>query len=100
LSYARGLKPGDVTPELLEEAAVEYMGEPVGLSSEVLRKALDPVEFVNGRTLYGGPAPEECRRLPEYHVQLRTDQASAAEKERQLKQAAEKQEQAINALLA
>lgn len=100
-SYERGLKPREVTPELLDEAAVEYMGEPVGLSRESLQKALDPVEFVNGRTLYGGPAPEECRRrLPEYRAQLQVDQTSVEEKEKRLKQAVEKQEQAIDALLA
>jgi argininosuccinate lyase len=99
-SYERGIKPRDVTPELLDEAAFEYMGKPVGLSQAALQKALDPVAFVNGRTLYGGPAPEECRRrLPEYRAQLHRDQALVGEKEVRLKQAAEKQETAIDALL-
>jgi argininosuccinate lyase len=76
------------------------MGEPVGLPPEVLQNALDPVAFVNGRILYGGPAPEECqRRLPEYRAQLQGDQAAVTEKERRLTQALEKQEKAIAALL-
>ena len=99
-SYERGLKPEQATTELLDEAAIEYRGEPVGLSNEVLRRALDPVEFVNGRTLYGGPAPEECRRrLPEYHAQLQTDQRSVEEKAQRLKEAADRLEKAIDALL-
>ncbi|MEE9146837.1 MAG: lyase family protein, partial [Candidatus Tectomicrobia bacterium] len=100
-SYERGQKPRDVTPELLDEAAVEYMGEPVGLSPDVLQKALDPVAFVHSRTLYGGPAPEEClRRLPEFRAQLQDDQSAVAEKERRLLQALENQEKTIDALLA
>ncbi|MDP6403277.1 MAG: lyase family protein, partial [SAR202 cluster bacterium] len=100
MSYQQGVKPRDVTPELLDDAAIEYMGEPVGLSKAVLDRSLDPVEFVNARTLYGGPAPEECRRrLPEYHAQLDEDRAAVEERERRLAEAAEKLEKAIDALL-
>jgi argininosuccinate lyase len=100
-SYERGLKPHQVTPELLDEAAVEYMGESIGLPSDILQKALDPVAFVNGRTLYGGPAPEECqRRMPEYRAQLQDDQTTLTEKQQRLMQAREAQETAIDALLA
>lgn len=100
-SYERGVKPRDVTPDLLDEAAVEYMGEPIGLPDDVLQKALDPVEFVNGRTLYGGPAPEECRRrIPEFRAQLQGDQDTVTRKQQRLKQAMEHQEKAIDSLLA
>ena len=99
-SYERGLKPREVTSELLDEAAVAYQGEPLGLPSDILQEALDPVAFVNGRTLYGGPAPEEChRRIPEYRAQLQGDQDTVAAKEQRLKQGLEKQEKAIDALL-
>ena len=99
-SYDRGLKPQDVTTALLDEASMEYMGEPVGLSNELLRQALDPLEFVNRRTLYGGPSPEECqRRLPEYHAQLKDDQNSVEEKVQKLKEAADKLEKAIDTLV-
>ncbi|GIX48997.1 MAG: argininosuccinate lyase [Candidatus Tectimicrobiota bacterium] len=101
LSEERGLKPAEVTPALLDEAAVEYMGEPVGLSAEALQRALDPVVFVAERTLYGGPAPEECRRrLPDYHARLQADREAVAEKERRLQAAATALEKAIDALLA
>ena len=101
LSYERGIKPMEATPQLLDEAAVEYMGEPVGLSDEALDCALDPAEFVNGRTVYGGPSAEECRnRLPEYHEQLRQDRLAVQQMERRLADASTEQERAIDALLA
>ena len=99
-SSERNIRPQEVTPALLDEAAVEYMGEPVGLGDEALRRALDPVEFVNRRTLYGGPSPEEClRRLPEYRAQLEQDEAMVEEKSKGLSQAADKLERAIDALV-
>ncbi|MCH8088166.1 MAG: argininosuccinate lyase, partial [Chloroflexi bacterium] len=99
-SSERDIRPQEVTPALLDEAAVEYMGEPVGLGDEALRLALDPVEFVNRRTLYGGPSPEEClRRLPEYQAQLEQDKAMVEEKSKGLSQAADKLERAIDALV-
>ena len=100
-SYERGIHPERVTTNLLDEASVEYMGEPIDLSQEALKKALDPVSFVNGRTLYGGPAPEEClRRLPEYHAQLQTDRSWVAEADTRLQEAAEKLERTIDGLVA
>lgn len=70
----RELRPRDVTTELLDEAAVEYMDEPVRLSDAALAEALDPTKFVLARTLYGGPAPEAVReRLPDYRAGLDED---------------------------
>ena len=99
-SYERGIKPSEVTPELVDEAAMAYNGQPVGMSATALQKALDPAEFVNGRTLFGGPAPEECRlRLVDFRTRLREDQASVQEKQRRLEEAAARMEHAIDALL-
>jgi argininosuccinate lyase len=42
----------------VDEAAVEYMGRPLGLSEESIRKALNPAKCVKARKLTGGPAPE------------------------------------------
>jgi len=70
----RAIAPKDVTPELIDEAAVLYMEEPVGLDAAALREALDPEAAVRRRTLYGGPAPSEVReRLPEYEDCLSKD---------------------------
>lgn len=58
----RGLSPMQTTVELIDEAAVEYFGHPVGLPAEALDTALDPVQNVAARTLFGGPAPVALRR--------------------------------------
>jgi argininosuccinate lyase len=101
LTHERGIRPQDVSVELLDEAAITYMGEPLGLDAASLARALDPVEFVNARTLYGGPAPEEClRRLPEYRAQLAEDFSALQARQRRLSQASDKLEQAIDKLLA
>jgi len=73
-SDERGFAPKDTTVELLDEAAIEYMGEPVNLSAEALEAALDPEHFIRSRTLFGGPGPDEVRRrLPEYEAGLQSD---------------------------
>jgi argininosuccinate lyase len=98
-SYERGIHPKDVTPELLDEAAMVYYGEVVGLSRERLEEALDPSKFVGRRVLYGGPAPQESRRrLPEYRTQLEADGGWLRDADEQLQSAAQKLESAIDAL--
>ena len=99
-SEERGIRPRDVTPDLLDEASVEYMGEGVGLSEEALNRALDPMVFVERRTLYGGPAPEECRRrIVEYEARLREDEESVEERRCRLDESAGKLESAIDAII-
>lgn len=76
LARERGIAPLQATAGLLDEAAVEYMGKPVGLSAGSLRKALSPVEAVNARKLYGGPAPEQTQaRASECQERVRSDRA-------------------------
>lgn len=100
ITNARGIKPRDVDTTLLDEAAVEYMGKPAGLDEDSLRKALDPVEFVKGRTLYGGPAPEEARkRIPEFTEALKRDKETMVNIRRHLEEASEKLEKAIDNII-
>jgi argininosuccinate lyase len=99
--YERGFGPGGVTPALLDEAAVEYMGEPVGLSETSLRAALDPEHFVRSRTLYGGPAPEEAlRQIEEFRATLARDEREVQAARRRLEEARAKLEAAVDAVLA
>jgi argininosuccinate lyase len=97
----RGLTPADLTPALLDEAAVEYFGRPVGLSAASIRQALDPLHFVEARTLTGGPAPSamerQCATLGEA---LAADQGWLAERRQALAAAAAALEEAIDAILA
>ncbi|MCS0503175.1 argininosuccinate lyase [Ancylobacter mangrovi] len=76
LSEERGLTPADVTPELLDEAAMLYHEKPVGFTREEIMTALDPVLFVEKRTLLGGPAPNESlRQVGVFTARLDADEA-------------------------
>ena len=48
---------------LLETAAKEVVGIRLGISEEILRKALDPINFVNITNSQGGVAPSETTRM-------------------------------------
>lgn len=100
LSEERGIAPRDASLELVDEASVEYRGEPSGLSEPALRDALDPRHFVESRTLYGGPSTEECqRRLPEYRAGLERDEHEHAAIAGRLAQSEAALESAIDALV-
>lgn len=99
-SHERGFAPSETTPELIDEAAIEYMGEPVHLSAEALADALNPAVFVAGRTLYGGPAPEALHReLGQLETKLHADEAFVQEKRAQIQEAEAKLEHAIDTLV-
>lgn len=99
LSEERGIAPRDTTPELLDEAAHAYMGEPAGLTADVLRDALDPERFVARRLLFGGPAPDTATaELEEQQERLVLDQQSQADTLQRLTSAERRLESAIDAL--
>ncbi|MSQ72859.1 MAG: argininosuccinate lyase [Betaproteobacteria bacterium] len=96
----RHIRPLDVTTQLLDEASIEYMGEPAGLSARSLQVALDPVAAVHRRTLYGGPAPDEVRqRLPEYKSALARDRAQCLAARQHVASGLARLEAAIDAML-
>jgi argininosuccinate lyase len=96
----RNIRPLEVTTALLDEAAIEYMGQPAGLSARSLQVALDPVAAVHRRTLFGGPAPDEVRRrLPEYKAALAQDRQRRDSAHRQVAEGLARMEAAIDALL-
>lgn len=97
----RGIRPLDVSTELLDEAAIEYMGQPAGLGAASLKTALDPVAAVHRRTLYGGPAPSEVQqRLSEYKSLLQADQDKLRHAREQVAAGLAKLEAAIDALVS
>lgn len=61
-SVAAGLAASEITLELVNEIALQVIGRKLSLTAEELRLALDPVHFVDIRTLPGGPSPAEIRR--------------------------------------
>ena len=100
LCAERSLTPSDVSPALLDEAAVDYFGRPVGLAAEVIQDALDPLSFVQRRTLLGGPAPAETLRQVEVLNQaLERDRRWLDAARDAVKQSAQRLDAAIDALL-
>ncbi len=60
---ARGLRGIDLTAEMLEEAARERIGRPLGLDGADLSQVLDPRAIVATRCSPGGAAPEIVRDM-------------------------------------
>jgi argininosuccinate lyase len=90
----------DVTPEMVDRAAVEYTGKPVGLSEQEIKKALDPLECVKARTLIGGPAPDQVRgQIEESRRALFADRNVFEELQAQVKTGERKMEAAEKTLL-
>ena len=70
------------------------------MKEESLRKALDPTEFVKGRTLYGGPAPEESRRrIEELTMVLKRNKQAVADIRGRLKEASAALESAVDNII-
>lgn len=100
LCEERGLGPADVTPALLDEAAVAYHGQPAGLDAEQIRTALDPVRFVNVRTVQGGPAPSESLRQADvFQRALERDEGIVSDIDARLAAAAARLEAAVDAII-
>src|SRR4029077_8461620 len=59
---AAGLRGGDIDGVMLDAAAAEIIGRPLGLAGRDLSAALDPWQIVASRTALGGAAPGEVRR--------------------------------------
>jgi argininosuccinate lyase len=72
-----GLAADGITTEMVDDAAREQLGRPLGLDPEVVRRSLDPVASVAARTLPGGPAPEAVARSVEL-AQARLEENRAA----------------------
>ena len=100
LCEERGLGPADVTPALLDEAAIAYHETAAGLSQQSITRALDPRRFIAERTLRGGPAPEESlRQATLFEEMLRTDERIVDDIDGRLAAAARSLETAIDAII-
>ena len=60
---SHGKRPKELTAEELLLVYEETYGEPLPVSVDSIREALDPEEMVAGRRGLGGPQPEETRRM-------------------------------------
>jgi argininosuccinate lyase len=95
-----GKKPADVDGAFVNRAAQEYIGEPVNLSDDALREALDPLRAVKARTLLGGTAPDEVKRqIDQCYEILSRDGAQLTDKRKKLSDAATGLENSIDAIV-
>lgn len=101
LCEERGLAPADVTPELLDEAAIAYHDKPAGLNDAAIRQALDPERFIASRTVRGGPAKaESLRQVKVFEDGLAADEKIVAEIDSRVEKSARKLEDAVDAVIA
>jgi argininosuccinate lyase len=101
LCEERKLGPADVTPALLDEAAMLYHEQPAGLDQNAIREALDPERFIASRTVRGGPAKaESIRQADLFAAALAADEAVVAGIDARLAAAEGKLEAAIDAVIA
>ncbi len=101
LCEERGLGPADVTPALLDEAALAYHGMPAGLDARDIRDALDPELFIAARTLRGGPAPaESMRQLGIFEAATAMDEKTVTDIDGRLAESGRQLEAAVDAIIA
>jgi argininosuccinate lyase len=101
LCEERGLGPADVTPALLDEAAMAYHEQPAGLDQAAIRAALDPERFIASRTVRGGPEKKESLRQAKlFEDELTADEKAVAGIDSRLHASARKLEEAVDALIA
>jgi argininosuccinate lyase len=100
MAMEQGKKPADVESAFVDQAAREYIGEPINLSNQTIRAALDPLRAVKARTLFGGTAPAEVKRqIDQCYERLRQDGATLTEKRKRLHDAAATLEKAIDSIV-
>jgi argininosuccinate lyase len=63
MARERGLKAYEATGDLLDEAARFADEEPPEIDTPMLRRLLDPEEFIKSHNNTGGTAPEEAKRM-------------------------------------
>jgi argininosuccinate lyase len=95
-----GMVATDISAEFVEEVAQETLGRSLGLSEEQVRRALDPVAFVESHDVTGGPAAKEVQRMVEARRgRLAGEQERQGERRARLEKAAKKLDQAAEALI-
>ena len=100
LCEERGLGPVDVTPALLDEAAMAYHEKPAGLDQDAIRTALDPERFIAVRTVRGGPAKaESLRQAKLFEDSVAADERIVAAIDERLANANRKLEAAVDTVI-
>ena len=95
-----GMVATDVTAEFVEGVAQDTLGRSLGLSEEQVRRALDPVAFVESHDVVGGPASREVQRMVgARRARLQEEQERQGARRARLETAAEKLDQATKEII-
>lgn len=62
MAMDQGLGANDITSAMIDQAAREVVGTPLGMAPATIASCLDPTQVVVARRTVGGPAPQEVRR--------------------------------------
>ena len=100
LCEERRLGPADVTPALINEAAMLYHEMPLSVEQQLIDDALSPERFIAARTLQGGPAKEESLRQANlFESGLAADEGIVSGIDTRLADAARKLEAAVDRII-
>jgi argininosuccinate lyase len=93
-------EPGEVSSEIVDRASEEMLGFSLNLGDEVIRKALDPIEFINTRVTEGSVNPKEViKMIGDCEVKLKKEMAWLLYRKNELKKSGEELDRAINEIL-
>jgi argininosuccinate lyase len=62
MAMDRGLTANQITSELVDQAARDVLGRPLGMHAVTVMSSLDPTHAVAAHDTVGGPSPAEVRR--------------------------------------
>ena len=100
LAEEDGIAPQDATPELLDRAALLFLGEPLAVTPGTFARGLDPTASVQTRVATGSPGPWEMeQQISASRRVLEEDQAAMELIRKKLAEADKELEKAINTLL-
>jgi argininosuccinate lyase len=100
LAEEDGIPAGKATPELLDRAAVLFLGRSLSVDDDLLARALDPTVCLDTRVATGSPGPREMeRQLAESRSILERDEQRQLERTQRLADAESELELAIDALI-
>jgi argininosuccinate lyase len=92
-----GIKPTDVTPAMIDEAAERITGNPLRLTEATVKTALDPLAIIAKRSVFGGTTPDDVvKQINESRERLEADIALAAMHRGRIAQAAEDLDVAVH----
>ena len=103
LATEEGQSEQDVTTALLDRAAIAYpaFGQPLNVSEQLIRDALNPVNSIHARIVHGSTSPPQGQKQMATSQQtLLHDKQITTLKRKQLQDAEQLLETSINRLLS